>query len=79
MIPNEEKEGWHYLAVKELPRLLRRTHEKVWKNKGFYGIALPSERDKILELKQYVKSHKIPYVIYAEIESLIKKNRWMWN
>ena len=23
MIPNEEKEGWHYLAVKKLPKLLR--------------------------------------------------------
>ena len=23
MIPNEEKEGWHYLAVKELSSLLR--------------------------------------------------------
>ena len=23
MIPNEEKEGWHYLAVKKLPTLLR--------------------------------------------------------
>ena len=23
MIPNEGKEGWHYLAVKRLPTLLR--------------------------------------------------------
>ena len=23
MIPNEEKEGWHYLAVRKLPTLLR--------------------------------------------------------
>ena len=23
MIPNEEKEGWHYLAVKKLSKLLR--------------------------------------------------------
>ena len=30
MIPNEEKEGWHYLAVKKLPALL---HKKTSKHK----------------------------------------------
>ena len=34
MIPNEEKEGWHYLAVKKLSALL---HEITSKYKGnFY-------------------------------------------
>ena len=28
MIPNEEKEGWHYLVVKKLPALLRRITSK---------------------------------------------------
>ena len=36
-----------------------------------------SEKDNILELIQYMKSDKIPYIIYADIESLIKRNRWM--
>ena len=41
MTPNEEKEGWHYLAVKKLSTLLRgitswlKYHEKVCKNKNF--------------------------------------------
>ena len=32
-----------------------------------------SEKDKILEFNQYGKSGKMPYIIYADIESLIKK------
>ena len=34
---------------------------------------MPSEKDKILELKHYMKSDKMPYIIYVDIESLIKK------
>ena len=98
MIPNKEKEGWHYLAVKSLTALLRRitskhhcnfhclnclqscrtenrfiSHEKVCKNEDFCGIAMRSEKDKILKFKQYMKSSKIPYIIYAGIESSIRK------
>ena len=75
MIPNEEREGWHYFAVKRFSTLLRgiisknhgdfycmncvhsfktknkvKSQEKVWKNKEFCGIAMPSENDKILNL-----------------------------
>ena len=34
---------------------------------------MPSEKVKILELKHYMKSNKIPYIIYTDIESLIEK------
>ena len=34
---------------------------------------MPLEKDKILEFNQYMKSDKVPYIIYAHIESLIKK------
>ena len=44
-----------------------KSHEKVRKNKDFCGIAMPSEKGKILEFKQYMKSHKMPYIIYADI------------
>ena len=37
---------------------------------------MPSEKDKILEFNQYIED-KMPYIIYANIEPLIKKNRWM--
>ena len=34
---------------------------------------MPSGKDNILEFNQYMKSDKMPYIIYADIESLIKK------
>ena len=96
MIPNEEKEGWHYLAVKKLSVLLHgitskhkcdfyclsclhsfrtenklKSHEKVCKNKDFCVIVMPSEKDKILEFNQYMKSDKMSLITYANIESLI--------
>ena len=95
MIPNKEKEGWHYLAVKKLSALLRgitskhdgdfhclnclhffrvenklKHHEKVSTNKNLCGIAMPWEKDNILEFNQYMKSDEMPYNNYADIESL---------
>ena len=34
---------------------------------------MPSGKDNVLEFKQYMKSDNMPYIIYADIESLIKK------
>ena len=34
---------------------------------------MPSEKDNILEFDQYMKSDKISYIIYADIDSLIKE------
>ena len=34
---------------------------------------MPLEKGNILEFNQYMKSDKISYIIYADIESLIKK------
>ena len=34
---------------------------------------MPSEKNKILEFKQYMKSEKIPYIIYTDLECLFKK------
>ena len=50
-----------------------RSCEKICKNKDFCGIVLPSEKDDILEFNQYMKSNKMSYIIYGDIESLIKK------
>ena len=51
----------------------RKFHEEVCKNKNFCGIVLPSEKDSVLEFNQYMMSDKMPHIIYADIESLIKK------
>ena len=50
-----------------------KSHEKVCKNKDFYGIVMPSEKGNILQFNQYMKSDKMPHIIYANVESLIKK------
>ena len=34
---------------------------------------MSTEKGKILEFKQSMKSNKMPYVIYADFESLIRK------
>ena len=34
---------------------------------------MPSGKDNVLKCNQYMKSDKMPYIIYADIESLIKK------
>ena len=95
MIPNEEKKGWHYLAVKQLSALLHRgsskhkgnfycsnclhsfrtenklkSREKLCQNKDFCGIVMPSEKDKKLGFNQYMKSDKMPYIIYANMHYL---------
>ena len=49
------------------------SHERVCKNKDFGGIAMPSEKDNILEFNQYMSSDKMPYIIHADNESLIRK------
>ena len=55
-------------------------HEKACKNKDFCGIVMPSENDNILEFNQYMKSYKMPYIIYADIEHLIEKiDKWANN
>ena len=52
-------------------RKILSSHEKVYKNKDFCGIVMPSEEDSILEFNQYMKSDKMLYIISAHIESLI--------
>ena len=32
---------------------------------------MPTEKNKILKFNQYMKSDKIPYIIYADLESLM--------
>ena len=47
-------------------------HKKVCKNKDFFGIEMPPEKDNILEFNQYIKLHKMLYFIYTDIGFLTK-------
>ena len=51
----------------------RKLHKKVCENKFCCGVVMPFEVTKILEINHYQKSDKAPSIIYADIESLIKR------
>ena len=52
-----------------------KSHEKAYKNKDFCGIVMLSKKINILEFNHYMKPDKIPHIMYADIETLIKRNR----
>ena len=78
MIPNEEKEGWHWKQFscnKKCFYIIKRNNIKTsW---WFLLLELPSfllnrivmrsEKDDIVEFNQYTKSDKMLYIIYADI------------
>ena len=49
------------------------SHIKVCGNKDFCRVLMPSEDTKVLEFNQNRKSDKAPSIIYADLESLIKR------
>ena len=57
----------------------RESHKKVSENKDFFNVVMPSEDTKILEFKQYQKSDKAPFIIYADLECLIVKTEGCKN
>ena len=54
------------------------SNEKVCKNNYFCSIRIPCEENMILKFTEYLKFNKAPYLIYADLESLIKKI-WEWK
>ena len=61
--------GLHSFAtIKKL-----KSHKKVCENKDFCNVKMPFEDSKILKFNQYQKSDKAPFIIYADLECIIKK------
>ena len=50
---------------------------KKYAKTNFCGIVIPSKKNNVLEFNQCMKSDKMPYIIYADMKCLIKKNKWM--
>ena len=92
MITHGEK--WHYLAVKNLPGLLKEitsTHEKDFyclncfhsyrtknkleslKNHDYCHVEMPTKDNNIIKYNHGEKSMKVPFIIYADLECLLKK------
>ena len=63
---------WIVLILWEQKNKLK-SHEKLCKDKDFCDIVMPLEKNKILKFNQYMKSDEMPCIIYAHLESLIKK------
>ena len=57
-----------YTTEKKLTKL-----EKVCKNHDFCNLKMPDEGNKILKYVSVEKSLKVPFVIYADLECLLKK------
>ena len=49
------------------------SHKRVCENKGFCNIIMPSEDTKMLELSQYQKPDKAPFIIYADLDCILEK------
>ena len=49
------------------------SHKKVCQNNDFCNIVMSSESSKTLEFNQYKKSNRATFIIYANLQSLIKK------
>ena len=77
-IPNEEKKGLHYFAVKKLSVIKRNNIKTLWsfycfnylhsfrtenKLKSHEKVCKNKDFCEILEFKQYMKSNKMPYII----------------
>ena len=48
-------------------------HKKVCENHGYCYVEMPEEANKILKYNQGKKSMKVPFIIYADLESLLEK------
>ena len=49
------------------------SHNKVCENKDFRKVVISSEDTKILEFSKYQRSDEAPFIIYADLESLIEE------
>ena len=47
------------------------------KKKDFCNPKMPDENNKILEYNTGEQSLKVPFIIYADLECLLKKNKYM--
>ena len=80
--------NWHYLAVKSLSRLLRgisSNHnsdyyclncfhsKKICENHDYCNIEMSSPNNNIIKYNQVEKSLELPFIIYADLECLLKK------
>ena len=52
-------------------------HKKICENHEYCNIEMPSPNNNIIKYNQGDKSLKLPFIIYVDLECLLKKNRYM--
>ena len=73
-VTSKNNGDFYYLNCRHSFRIKKKleSHKKLCENKDFYNRIMPSEDTKILEINQYQKSDKAPFIIYAHLECTIK-------
>ena len=56
-----------------------KSHEKVCENHDYCCIEMPNEDNKILKYNHGEKSMRVPFIIYADLESLLEKMNNCYN
>ena len=54
-------------------------HKKLYENHDYCYVEMPEEDNKILKYNQEEKSMKAPFIVYADLESLIEKMKTCHN
>ena len=52
-------------------------HENVCKSHDYCYVETPKEDNKILKYNPGEKSMKVPFILYADLESLLEKNKYL--
>ena len=52
-------------------------HKKICENNEYCNIEMPSPNNNLIKYNQGNKSLKLPFIIYADLECLLKKNRYV--
>ena len=50
-----------------------KSHERACKDKDFCSVEIPSEKKSLLKFGRHMKSEKMPYIIYTDLECLVKR------
>ena len=52
-------------------------HKKVCENNKYCKIEMPTDKNNMIKYNQGDKSLKLPFIIYADLECILKKNRYV--
>ena len=80
-ITSNHKEDFHCLNCFHSYRTKNKleAHKKIYENHNYCHVEMPNEDNKIIKYNQAEKSIKLPFVIYADLESLLEKLSTCYN